>query len=446
MSASAQVRVVPALQGSATPAVSFLTAPAVAPTFSQLAPALSVSLLPAAAAPKLPSSPVPAASPVSAVPARTASALRDDADRLYASLAAIHSKAKAGEKEKDLAGLKLAFLGDFDGVAANLGVAESGPALRDKIKTLRSTRTKAEKALEKAPPAARLDASKALADVSGELGAYQLKAARELLTASSPVGPKAFKRNAALWSLVGAHNSAATAQTESAYLAARALGEDAFGDGRPYLYWNRWRSFHAELETAARDARNGRVKQAAASLKDGAAVLRGTGDAQDAVAAAEFDRLAAVPDADAILAAKTLISHPDVKARTPIAYADMSGALRAMVHTLESGREDYLETLAAETNLRRAAGLLSSPRPSPADRKLAARLAAAVEEWARRGRVDAKRSAVVNLDAASLALTRGDLALAAKHIGWAADGLESRREEIRRIGLSVRGRLLRALS
>jgi hypothetical protein len=65
--------------------------------------------------------------------------------------------------------------------------------------------------------------------------------------------------------------------------------------------------------------------------------------------------------------------------------------------------------------------------------------------WAARGRVDAKRAAALNLQAANAAIARGDLKLAAKHIGWAADGLESRREDIRRIGLAVRVRLLRAL-
>jgi Rieske Fe-S protein len=43
---------------------------------------------------------------------------------------------------------------------------------------------------------ARDGASRDLAAVSGELGAYQLKAAREMLGAESPVGPKALKRNA----------------------------------------------------------------------------------------------------------------------------------------------------------------------------------------------------------------------------------------------------------
>lgn len=443
--AAAQVRVIPGLTAISAPTV------AVRPAFetpaslqsAPLLPSLNPSLLAPSTPDKPVVAPVPAATPVAA---RTAAVLRDDADRLYAGLAAIHSRVKAGEKEKDLTDLKRAFLGDFDGVAAGLGVAESGDELRAKIKELRASRTQAEKALEKAPAFAREDASRRLAAVSGELGVYQLKAAHELLGAKSPVGPKALKRNAALWSLVGAHNSAAAAQTEAAYLQARALGDDAFGDGRPYLYWNRWRNFATELQDAARDARNGRPTQAAESLRDAASVLRGTMDAADAEAAAELERLATAPDSDAILAARSLIRHPSIKSRTPIAYSDLSASLRSMVHTLESGREDYLDILAAETNLRRAADLIASPRPAPADLKLAARLAAAVDAWAKRGRVDAKRSAALNLDSASLALTRGDLILAARHVGWAADALEERREAVRRIGLSVRGRLLRALA
>ncbi len=440
--AAAQIRVIPGLSVTAAPTIVLRPAADLsAPLFSApLSLPLTPSLSPAATAEK-PSAPVPAA-----IPARTASVLRDDADRLYAGLAAIHSRVKAGEKEKDLTDLKRAFLGDFDGVASGLGVAESGDELRAKLKELRAARGKAEKALEKTPAFAREDASRRLAAVSGELGVYQLKAAHELLGTKSPVGPKALKRNAALWSLVGAHNSAAAAQTESAYLQARALGDDAFGDGRPYLYWNRWRNFATELQDAARDARNGRSDKAAASLRDAAAVLRGTMDAADAEAAAALETLALAPESDAILAARSLIRHPSVKTRTPIAYSDMSASLRSLVHTLESGREDYLEILAAETNLRRAADLIASPRPTPADLLLAARLAASADSWAKRGRVDAKRSAALNLDAASLSLTRGDLVLAARHIGWAADALEGRREEVRRIGLSVRGRLLRALT
>ena len=88
--AAAQVRVVPTLQGSAAPAVTLFSAPAIsAPSFaSPLAPALTPSLLSAPAAPQAPV----AAVPVAALPARTVLGLRDDADRLYAALANIHSR------------------------------------------------------------------------------------------------------------------------------------------------------------------------------------------------------------------------------------------------------------------------------------------------------------------------------------------------------------------
>ncbi|MDD5302557.1 MAG: hypothetical protein PHS14_05540, partial [Elusimicrobia bacterium] len=88
--AAAQVRVVPALQGSASPALAVFTAPALsAPSIAEpLVPALSPSLLAAPSAPQIAAAPVPAA----ALPARTVLGLRDDADRLYAALAEIHSR------------------------------------------------------------------------------------------------------------------------------------------------------------------------------------------------------------------------------------------------------------------------------------------------------------------------------------------------------------------
>ena len=73
--AAAQVRVVPTLQGSAAPAVTLFSAPAIsAPSFaSPLAPALTPSLLSAPAAPQAPV----AAVPVAALPARPVHGLRD---------------------------------------------------------------------------------------------------------------------------------------------------------------------------------------------------------------------------------------------------------------------------------------------------------------------------------------------------------------------------------
>ncbi len=433
-----------------------------APAFAQLraVPALTVpvsvpSALSAAtlSAPSLPDKPafsvvVPSGFLAPAPgPARTAANLRDDADRLYASLAKIHSRVKAGEKDDALKDVKLALIGDFDGAVKNLAVTATGDDLRARVKALRKDRAAAEKALLKAPSSSRAQAARDYADVSGTLAAYQLKAASELLlSANSPVNSKAWKRNAALWALVGAHNSASAAAAEAAYLEALAKGEQAFGDGRPYLYWNRWRSVKTELETAARDARNGREDKAAKALLDLAAVLKATGDKKDAADAAALETLAAAPDSDKILARAAKVAHPSIKVRTPVAYSDMNAGLRSQVHALESARADYLDAAASVADLRRAAILLSSPKPTKADLALAAKVAAGVEAWAKRGRVDAKRTAALNLEAAREAQARGDLKLAARHLGWAADALQIRLGELERIALAVRRRLLASLS
>lgn len=434
--AAAQVRVVPALQGHAAPAVSVLAAPALsAPSVAApLVPSLSPSLLSAPAAPQAPVAVAPAA-----LPARTVLGLRDDADRLYAALADIHSREKANETYSSINALKRALLLDFDGVIAGLPAVElaEGQSPRGRVKVLRRERAKAERAGN----------PMRLAAVSGELAALQLRVAREMISDASPVGAKAFKRNAALWSLVGAHNSAAASAAEATRLEALARGEEAFGDGRPYVVWNRWSNIHAELEAAARHARNGRPAEARKVLRAAAATLRLAGrDAADLKAAAAFEALAKRPKSGAILAAKDLVPHPEVKTAAPVPYEKLSSALRAQVHALESSRADYLETLDFETSLRLAEAVLTSPRPSAADRAQARARLTAAAEWAGRGRVEAKRLATRNLMSAVAALDRGDLKLAARHSAWTVDALVERRAELSRIALSVRRRLLGALS
>ncbi|MDP3541725.1 MAG: hypothetical protein Q8T11_04570 [Elusimicrobiota bacterium] len=423
--AAAQVRVVPALQGHAAPAISLPSAPVVsAPSVAApLVPSLSPSLLSAPAA----------------LPARTVLGLRDDADRLFAALANIHSREKANETPAALNALKRALLVDFDGVIAGLPAAElpEGQSPRGRVKVLRRERAKAERAGEPLR----------LAAVSGELAALQLRVAREMISDASPVAPKAFKRNAALWSLVGAHNSAAASAAEATRLEALARGEEVFGDGRPYVVWNRWSNIRYELEQAARHARNGRPAEARKLLRAAAATLRLAGrDASDLKAAAAFEALAKRPKSDAILAAKDLVAHPELKTPAPVPYEKLSSAVRAQVHALESTRADYLETLDFETSLRHAEALLSSPRPSAADRAQARARLSAAAEWAGRGRVEAKRLAARNLGSAVAALDRGDLTLAARHASWTVDALVERREELTRIALSVRRRLLGALA
>jgi len=430
--AAAQVRLVPALRGAAAPAILLQSPTLSAPSLPSL-PALSASALPAAAVAQAPSVAASAA-----LPARTVLGLRDDADRLYAALAAIHSREKANETDAVLKALKRALIADFDGVIAGLPapVLQPGETNAARVKVLRRERAKAERA----------GVPLRLAAVSGELAALQLRVAREMISESSPVAPKTFKRNAALWSLVGAHNSAAASAAEATRLEALARGEEVFGDGRPYIIWHRWTNINAQLGYAAGHARNGRPAEARAILRAAAATLRLAGrDAADLKAAAAFEALAKRPKSDAILAAKFLVAHPDVKTPAPIPYEKLSAALRAQVHALESGRADYLLTLDHETGLRRAEALLTSPRPSAADRAQARALLSAAAEWAGRGRVEAKRLAARNLEAAVAALDGGDLTLSARHAHWTVDALVERRAELSRIGLSVRRRLLSSL-
>lgn len=434
--AAAQVRLAPSFQVRSAPAISPLSSPALsAPSFaSPLAPALAPSLIPAAAVSQAPSAAVPAA----ALPARTVLGLRDDADRLYAALAHIHSLEKANETPSALNTLKRALLADFDGVIAGLPAVDlQGRSAAAQVKVLRRERAKAERA---GVPAR-------LAAVSGELAALQLRVARQMISDESPVAPKAFKRNAALWSLVGAHNSAAVSAAEASRLEALARGEEVFGDGRPYVVWNRWSNVHSELEQAALHARNGRPAEARRVLRAAAATLRLAGrDAADLAAAAAFEALAKRPSSAKILAAKALVAHPDVKTPAPVPYEKLTSALRAQVHALESSRADYLETLGFETGLRRAEALLTSPRPSASDRDAARALLASAAEWAGRGRVEAKRLAARNLEASVAALDRGDLKLAALHATWTVSTLAERRAELSRIALSIRRRLLNGLS
>ncbi len=435
--AAAQVRVIPSLQASAAPAVTLFSAPAIsAPSFaSSLAPALTPSLLSAPAAPQAPVAAVPAA----ALPARTVLGLRDDADRLYAALANIHSREKANETPSALNALKRALLLDFDGVIAGLPAADlqEGETTRARVKVLRRERAKAERA----------GVPLRLAAVSGELAALQLRVAREMISDESPLGAKAYKRNAALWSLVGAHNSAAASAAESTRLEALARSEEVFGDGRPYIVWNRWSNIHSELEQAALHARNGRPVEARKLLLAAAATLRLAGrDAADLKAAAAFEALAKSPESGTILAAKGLVAHPEVKTAAPVPYEKLSSAMRAQVHALESTRADYLDILEQETSLRRAEAILTAPRPSAADRAQARTILSSAAEWAGRGRVEAKRLAARNLESAVAALDRGDLKLAALHTTWTVSALVERRAEVSRIALSVRRRLLSGLS
>lgn len=433
--AFAQVRAVPrVLPPVAAPAL---------PRFS--APSLGASV------PSLPSAPI--------FTERAAFELQKDADRLYAALASVHNRAQAGAPAAALAPAKRAVAADLRGVLAQL---PDGPAdwkeVSSRLKDLRAERA----ALESAGPApeARAAASRRRAELNGEIYALQMRAAWLQLTGQAPLNAPAFRRNAALWSFIGAFNSAAAGRAEAGWREGLDRAEAVFGDGRTVVVSRRWRNAHSELEDAARDARAGRSAAAAAKFAELAEVLRqapvddaehlarhrAAAAALHAAAAAALSREDGKTLSERALAIKDLIPHPKIAEPTPVAYDGADKAVRAQFHALESSKKEYLAVLARESALARWAEVLGGPRPTKADRAAAKADLAEARAWAGRGFVGAKQVAAQNLDAALSALERGDDKLAARHAAYARNELERRREELERIASGLRGRLARLSS
>ncbi|MFI5344747.1 MAG: hypothetical protein ACHQ51_00080 [Elusimicrobiota bacterium] len=422
--------------------------PAVAaPVFS--APALSALAAPSigSSLPSLPATPV--------LSERAAFELQKDADRLYAALAQVHNQAQAGAPAATLAPAKRAVAADLRGILTQLPAGPSDwKELSARLKDLRSERESLERARD---PEARAAGSRRRAELNNEIYALQMRAALAQLMGQAPLNAPAFRRNAALWSLVGAFNSAAAGRAESGWREGLDRAEAVFGDGRAVVVSRRWRNAHSELDAAARDARNGRSAQVAERFADLAEVLR-KAPVEDAshlarhrAAAAALHAAAAAALAgeegtalsERALAVKDLIPHPKLAEPAAVSYDGADKAVRAQFHSLESAKKDYLAVLARESALNRWALILNGPRPTKADRDAAKTDLAEARDWAGRGFVGAKQVAAQNLDAALAALNRGDDTLAARHAAYARNELASRREELERIAGGVRARLSR---
>lgn len=401
--------------------------------------------VPALAAPaaRVPVVPVRAGlAPVAAAPAWSARAsfeLQKDSDRLYASLASIHARAKAGEKAASLVDAKRAFLDDLSAVVAQLPPAPAAwPALSARLKEARAERA----ALEKD--------GKADARLESEIVGLQLRAALSQIKGEAPLNSAELRRNAAMWSLVGAYNSAASGNAQSAWAEGRGRAEVLFGDGTAVVVSSRWRNAHAELEDAARDARNGRQALAAEKLSALAWLLRrvpadAENLARNAKAADALEAAAKAGDgarmSELALAAKSLIKHPKLPDPVAVPYAGLGKAARAQVHALESVKKDYLSVLEREAALSKWSEVLAGPRPTKRNIKNARGVLADVQAWAARGFVGGKQVAAQALSAALEALEVGDNALAARHAAWAKQELAMRRAELERIGSALLRRL-----
>jgi hypothetical protein len=392
----------------------------------------------------------PLATPV--LSERAALELQLDAGRVYAALAAVHARALSGAPAAELAPAKRAVAADLRALAAQApAVAEEAwPAVSGRLKALRAERA----ALEKD---ARPEDARRRAVLNGEISALQLRAALLQLSGRAPLSAPAFRRNAAMWSLMGAYNSAAAGRAEAGWLEGRDRAEALFGDGRAVVVSRRWRDAHAELSAAARDARAGRSAAAAERFAELAGILRRAPapDAEhlarhrEAAAALHAAAAAALSGEDGAAlsaraeAAAALIPRPRLAVPTAVAYDGAGTAVRAQFHALESAKAEYLAVLARETALTRWTEVLRGPRPTKADRAAARAELAAARAWAARGFVGAKQSAAQELGAALDALDAGDARLAARHAGWARDELAGRRAELERIAAGLRARLAR---
>ncbi len=411
------------------------------PSFAQVRE-ISPAIAPVSGALALPPAPI--------LTERAAFELQKDADRVYAALAQVHNQEMQGAPRAALAPAKRAVASDLRGVLTQLPAGPSDwKTLSSRLKALRRERA----ALE----GTGAGDSRARAEVNGRIYALQMRAAWAQLNGDAPLSAPAFRRNAALWSLVGAFNSAASGRADAGWREGLDRAEAVFGDGRAVVVSRRWRNVHSELEDAARDARNHREAAAADKFAELADILR-RAPVEDASHLERHQRAAAALHAAAsaalsgedgrelsarALAVKDLIPHPKLAEPAAVLYDGAGKAARAQFHALESSKSEYLAVLAREAALTRWALILAGPRPTKADRDAASADLAEARAWARRGFVGTKQVAAQNLDAALAALDRGDGALAARHAAYARDELAARRAELERIAAGLRARLAR---
>ncbi len=395
--------------------------------------------------------------PAPALTERALFELQKDADRIYAALAAVHSQERTGAAPEAARTAKRELAADLGGVLSQLPAdASDWSALSSRLKDLRRERASVERAATESPEA-RSAGARRRAELNASIYALQLRAAYAQLMGGAPLPSPALRRNAALWSLVGAYNSAAAGRADAGWREGLDRAEAVFGDGRAVMVSRRWRNARTELDDAARDARNGRLERAADGFARVAGLLRRV-PVNDAEHLARHRAAAELLDAAALAArggedgaeltaraeeAKNSIPHPKLPEPTLISYDALDQAARAQAHALDSAKADYLAVLAREASLSRWAQVLAGPRPSPSDRAAARADFQEARAWAGRGFVGPKQLAAQELDAALDALARGDDALAARHAGWARDELTRRRGDLERIASGLRARLHR---
>ncbi len=357
--------------------------------------------------------------------------IQREVDSLYAELSEIHSAEKQGLGAA-LGARKKELLAQLDGLFASV----PGPQVSDRaIKTLSRNLKEAQAARTNLYNHARgrrwqdagldlVEFNRRAVELNLAVLKLQLQTARLHLRGKTNLGYKSFRRNAALWTLLGAYNSAVGLKSEIRFRDSlenmegkvreyRTLGQDGIpirvfelpgfdiellgGTGeKPQVSvrQQRWRNVLTVIEEAARDARNGRAAEAEAaideimklytvdyrgemdeglsrryliiggalmSLKHIATKLKTAEDAAYKSGADEFTRAATrIPE---------IIPHPKLSMGQNVAYEGLDTALRSQAHTLDSNIRETEKVLRHVADLEYAAEIIAASLPHP-QRKL----------------------------------------------------------------------------
>lgn len=417
------------------------------------------------------------------VPERGAFELQMDIDRLYGELLAIHQAEKAGVAAEDAKALrerKSALLKDIDGVIVSIPEARKTKhfkTLKTELAAQRQTRDALVKLQRNALAGARYDEIESLSaeaiGLHGKILVSQLQIARAFLRGRSGLKAKTFIRNAALWSLVGAYNSAAILKTEHRYRANLVRASRLFQSGETVIIGRqRWVNAATLLDEAGRDVRNGRAEKAGLTLTTLAALYSSQQDVSAALLrrfaliAGELRRLAsrinllngpnAPPEgtkdiSDAVAALRESIPHPKIRASQDVSFSAVDKAQRAQQHTLSSIHEEYLVILRHQANLELFVDRLASAMAGKgAQKKLSKKDQAAMmadlallSVWADRGFVQSKQLAGQFLTSALQHLAASDLVNTVRYLDFTAAELKNRLAELERIYAGVSRRAAR---
>lgn len=439
---------------------------------------------------------------------RAAFELKLEAEALHDGLAAIHDLAKRAKdaplrerKTELLARLTRAY--ESVEAASVLGVPYGAASSR--LRALHAERERLAQAQDEASRAEnglRLDAlNESAIGLERSILKTQLGVAILQLTGKARLASKEARRNAALWTLRGAYNTAASLHAEVRYKLNRerlrekrreTLTIDAFG--RPVRVFDlegfdieifppvdggeavvtirqhRWRNALAMLAAAGRDARNGRAAAALRRLdavlslytadggnltprlrRDYAEIAEALAAARDAAArlvSARAPPEEAVARASALIAAVAeRITRPKLSAPEDVAYDGLDKALRSQAHTLAGNLDESTRILRVSAELEFWRDLLNAAlrpgagRPlTPRERRRMLDSLETARAWAARGKVRPKQSAAQALSAARDAAERGDFETARTRLQDAYAALAERIRDLDSISSHVRRR------